>query len=189
VVAVAGIAAPGPDGPLASVVNSEPCVWHRHTVHRRRIHYRTTDRGVSQRASMARRVVDASSTEPFRVGPVQVAPAGMRVHRPVACATRVLPALASKPFPDADLLLGRPAVLYRHREWVLRPGAELFILGQVRSYGSWIMLRRPDRGPHVISTRPVGRLRVESAIAAIGGLALAVVAGAGGAVMMTVQFV
>jgi hypothetical protein len=189
VVAVAGIAAPGPGGPLLSVVNEVPCVWHRHAVHRRRIHYRTTANGVSQRGSVARRIADLASNEPFRLGSVEVRPGGLRVHRPVVCATRILPALASEPFPDADTLLGRPSYLYRHREWVLRPGAELFVLGQVRTNGSRITLRRPDRGPHIISTRPIGRLRVELAVAAIGGLALTAVAGGAGAFVMIVHFV
>lgn len=184
VVAVAGVAAPGPDGVLASVVNEVPCVWHRHIVHRRRISYR--DNG-AQRASLARRVAEAASTEPFRLGPVQIVPAGMRVHRPVAVATRILPALASEPFPDA--LVSRPPYQYRHREWVLRPGAALFILGQVRSYGPRVTLRRPDRGPNIISTRPFRRLRIESAVAAIGGLAVAVLAGASAAVILIVGFV
>jgi hypothetical protein len=189
VVAVAGVVGPGPDGLLASVVNELPCVWHRHIVHRRRIRYRSTERGVSQRASIARRVADASSRQPFRLGSVDVIPAGMRVHRPVACALRVLPALASEPFPDSDRLMGRPPYLYRHREWVLRPGVDLFVLGQVLSSGTRITLRRPDRGPHIISTRPIDRLRVDSAVASIGGLALTAVAGVSAAVVMIGHFV
>jgi E3 Ubiquitin ligase len=184
VVVVAGVAAPAPEGLLTSVVNEVPCVWHRHTVHRRRIHYR--DNG-AQRASISRRVADVASTDPIRLGPVEVVPAGMRVHRPVACATRILPALASEPFPDA--LVSRPPYRYRHREWVLRPGARLFVLGQVRSYGSRITLRRPDRGPHIISTRSIGWLRRQSAISAVGGLILTAVAGVAGAVILIVHFV
>jgi hypothetical protein len=183
VVAVAGVATPAPAGLLASVVNEVPCVWHRHTVHRRRIHYR--DNG-AQRGSISRRVADVASTDPIRLGAVEVVPTGMRVHRPVACATRILPALASEPFPEA--LVSRPPHLYRHREWVLRPGARLFVLGQVRSYGSRITLRRPDRGPHIVSTRPIGWLRRYSGVLAIGGLVLTAVAGVSGAVVLIVHY-
>lgn len=189
VVAVAGIAAPGPEGALSSVVNQVSCVWHRHTVHRRRIRYRTTANGVSQHPSVARQVADVTSTDPFRLGPVEVMPVGMRVYRPVACATRILPALASDPFPDTDMLMGYPPYRFRHREWVLRPGSELLVLGQVRSSGSRITLRRPDRGPHVISTRPIGRVRLELAVAAVGGLATAAAAAVAGVVLAIVHFV
>jgi hypothetical protein len=183
VVAVAGIAAAAPEGLLSSVVNEVPCVWHRHTVHRRRIRYRDTG---AQRASIPRRVADAASSDPIRLGAVEVVPAGMRVHRPVACPTRILPALASEPFPEA--LVSRPPYLYRHREWVLRPGTRLFVLGQVRSYGSRITLRRPERGPHIVSTRSIGWLRRYSAVCAIGGLVLTAVAGVAGALILIIHF-
>jgi hypothetical protein len=59
----------------------------------------------------------------------------------------------------------------------------------VLSSGTRITLRRPDRGPHIISTRPIDRLRVESAVASIGGLALTAVAGVSAAVVMIGHFV
>jgi E3 Ubiquitin ligase. len=177
IVAVAGVASAGPGGPLVSTINQVSCVWHRHTVHRRRIYYRATAGGVVQRGSISRRVAHGASAEPFRLGEVEVRPAGMRVHRPLACAPRILPALATEPFPDADELMGRPPYLYRHREWVLRPGVPLFVLGQLRTVGSRVTLRRPDRGPHVISTWSVRRLRAWTAVVALGSLTIA--AGAG----------
>src|SRR5688572_28920765 len=69
VVAVSGVAAPGDDGALVAVVSGDACVWHRHTVHRRQIRYRTTASGVSQRASLPRLVGDTASTEPFALRP------------------------------------------------------------------------------------------------------------------------
>jgi hypothetical protein len=184
VVALTGVASAGPGGPLVSTINQVACVWHRHTVHRRRIYYRVTAGGVSQRGSIPRRVAHAASTESFRLGEVEVRPVGMRVHRPLACAPRILPALATEPFPEADALMGRPPYLYRHREWVLRPGVPLFVLGQVRTVGSRVALRRPSRGPHIISTWSVQRLRAWTATVAIGGLALAASAGTGAIVAL-----
>ncbi|MBX6748890.1 MAG: hypothetical protein IRY85_04335 [Micromonosporaceae bacterium] len=188
IVALAGVASAGPGGPLVSAINQVTCVWHRHTVHRRRIYYRATvGGGVSQRGSIPRRVAHAASTEPFRLGDVEVRPLGMRVHRPLACAPRILPALATEPFPEAEALMGRPPYLYRHREWVLRPGTPLFVLGQVHSVGSRVTLRRPNRGPHIISTWTVRRLRAWSAIVALGGLALAAGAGVAAIVILVVH--
>src|SRR5690606_21298435 len=67
IVALAGTASAGPGGPLVSAINQVTCVWHRHTVHRRRIYYRATAGGVSQRGSIPRRVAHGASTEPFRL--------------------------------------------------------------------------------------------------------------------------
>ncbi|HEY7225367.1 MAG TPA: GIDE domain-containing protein [Micromonosporaceae bacterium] len=227
-VAVFGAAGAGPDGVLRSAVNDEPCVWHRHVVHRRHITYRTSERGSSQRYSRRRRVADVASREPFllralvpkptrardaaaSVRPtrsggrlprgvdgaatestgasvVVVLPAGMRVHRPVVGSLRILPGLASEPFPAPDALLGRVARMYWHREWVIRPGAPLFVLGEVGSAGDRLTLARPRRGPHVVSTRTAGWLRVHSGLAVFGGLALAVVAGVAGAYLLIVHY-
>lgn len=187
IVALAGVASAGPGGPLVSTINRVTCVWHRYTVHRRRMYYRATAGGVVPRASIPRRVAHGVSTEPFRLGEVEVRPAGMRVHRPLACAPRILPALATEPFPEADALMSQPPYLYRHREWVLRPGVQLFVLGQVRSIGSRVTLRRPARGPHIISTWSVGRLRAWTTVVALGSLAVAVAAGVGAIVLLIVR--
>jgi hypothetical protein len=186
IVALAGVASPAPDGALVSTINHVTCVWHRHTVHRRRIYYRATAGGVSQRGSIPRRIAQGVSTEPFRVGDVEVRPAGMRVHRPLACSPRILPALATEPFPEAEALMDRPPYLYRHREWVLRPGVRLFVLGQVRSRGSRVTIRRPDRGPHIISTWSLRRLRAWTSLVALGGLVVAVGAGVAAIVLLIV---
>ena len=131
------LASAGPDGILRSAVNDESCVWHRHTIHHRQIRYRTTDRGQSQRSSRARRVADQSSPEPFTCeaprSSVDVYPDAMRVDRPEARPTRVLPGLVSKPFPDPDTMLATTQQMYWHREWIIRPGVPLFVLGAGRT--------------------------------------------------------
>lgn len=233
VVAVSGIADAGPAGPRRSTVTGEPCVWHRYTVHRRHIRYRSAGGGSSQRYTGRRRVADVVSPEPFVLRPVfprpatparaaaggsggeagsrgeagtaadaparlrgddglpqtpasagiavEVVPAGLRVHRPVVSGVRILPALASEPFPAADALMGRAGLLYWHREWVLRPGAPIFVLAEVHTGADAVILRRPAKGPHVVSTRTATWLRRRTAINVILGLFLAVVGSAVGA--------
>jgi hypothetical protein len=204
VVAVAGMATAGASGALRSAVNHEPCVWHRHVVHRRHVRYRTTTRGTVQRYSLRRRVADVASTQPFLLrgvppppsssgapstAVVEVAPAGMRIHRPIAQGLRILPGLASEPFPAADKIIGRVGQLYWHREWVLHPGTRIFVLGQVRSDGQRLSLQRPRQGPHVVSTRTAVWLRRSTAMSVFGGLLLATLGGLGGATLLIVHFV
>jgi hypothetical protein len=204
VVAVAGTASAAASGALRSAVNDEPCVWHRHVVHRRQVRYRTTRRGTVQRYSLRRRVADVASTQPFLLrgvaiqpsqsgapspGVVEVAPAGMRMHRPVAQGLRILPGLASEPFPPADKIIGRVGQLFWHREWVLRPGTRIFVLGQVRSDGRRLSLQRPGQGPHVVSTRTAVWLRRSTGVAVFGGLLLATLGGLAGAALLIVHFV
>jgi hypothetical protein len=223
VVAVSGLAGSGPGGPLRSAVNDEPCVWHRHVVHRRHVTYRTTGGGTVQRYTRRRRVADVASREPFLLcsavvvpqparaaradsgraepavdgdeGPgseapeVEVRPEGMRVHRPVARGERILPGLASEPFPPAEAMTGQVGQLFWHREWLLPAGVALFVLGEVTSTGSGLALRRPARGPHVVSTRTAAWLRGRTALTVFGGLALATVGAVAGTAALIVHFV
>jgi hypothetical protein len=113
----------------------------------------------------------------------------LRVHRPVAGSPRILPGLASEPFPPADALMGRAAQMYWHREWLLRAGVPLFVLAEVNAGGLAITLRRPPQGPHVVSTRSATYLRRRTAASVLLGLTLAVVAGAAGTAALIVSFV
>ena len=160
VVAVQGIGGPGSHGVLLSSVSGDVCIWHRHTVHRRQIRYRTTAKGTAQRSSLPRRVADAASTEPFVLQPalgrgpsIGIDPDGVRVHRPIARPLRVLPGLVSEPFPEPDVMMTPVQHRFTQREWIQRPGAELFVLAQVRMVGARVELRRPSRGPGIFSTR------------------------------------
>ena len=185
VVAVAGLATTGAEGPLTSAVNDEPCVWHRHIVHKRQMSLHTTDRGTVQRSSRRRRVADKASEEPFDLAGttsarVEVRPSGIRVDRPTARGTRILPGLVTEPFPAAEAMMGQVQQLFWHREWILRAGTPLFVIGEVHGSGSRISLRKPARGPHIVTTLTPSRLRWRTAARAALGVVvgpLAVVAG------------
>jgi hypothetical protein len=224
VVVVAGIAGAGSGGLLRSAVNTEPCVWHRHTVHRRRIRYGPAVGGApAQRYSHRRRVADVASREPYVLRPsfprpaeparaamgedaivrlsptdglpasmpatasVEVRPEGLRVHRPVARGLRVLPGLAWKPFPEA--LDPRVPQLYWHREWLLPAGVPLVVVAEVDAQGESVALRRPAKGPGLVTTRSASSLARRTAAAVIGGTIMAVLAGAAGAGALIVHYV
>jgi hypothetical protein len=164
-VAVAGVALATRSGPLMSVVNTRPCVWHRHTVHRRRVR-RTADG--------RKRVADVTSRDPLILGGtaarIGLLPDGIHVDRPARAATRVLPGLVSQPFPDAAGLMGGD--LYVHREWIIPGGTRLYVLGEATATAAGIVVRRPTNGPHLISTRSAGGLRRRALATAVIGFVL-----------------
>src|SRR5262249_38663865 len=106
--AVTGVAGPAR---LASTVNSEPCVWHRHTVRPRQVRYSTGRDGRPRRSRSSRRVADVSSADVFELtgvnSQIDVQPANMRIDAPERRPVRILPGIASQPIPDAaDLFSG-----------------------------------------------------------------------------------
>jgi hypothetical protein len=164
---------------LSSTVNDEPCVWHRHTVVHRQVRHSTDSRGRARRSSRRQRVGDVASAEQFTLtdgaASVAVLPERMRVHRPQRRATRVLPGVASQPFPEAaELFSGGPVRnAYHHREWVIAPGTALIVLGEVTTRGGQVVIRRPARGWHLISTAGRGRLVWQAGLQMVAVFALA----------------
>jgi hypothetical protein len=177
-----------------STVNGELCVWHRHTVVHRQVRYRTSSNGRTRRTTRSKRVADVSSGEPFALAGVtdriDVLPEAMRVYRPQRRATRVLPGIVSKPFPDAAELMNNSIQnFYRHREWIIRAGTPLFVLGEVAGRGSRIAVRRPARGLHLISTLGRTQLIRRTGIGAAIGLGVSAVCLVAGVVVLLVAIV
>ena len=189
---VVGTAVAGAGGELTSTVNQELCVWHRHTIQHRQVRYRTNAKGQSRRSSHAKRAGDVRSPEAFilasatdrssaggvAAGGIEVRPDALRVDRPERRKDRILPGIASQPFPDAATLAGTGSVQnsYRHREWIIRAGTPLFVLGEVAGREARVVIRRPPKGPHLISTRGATQIRARARLGAV--LALAVAAAA-----------
>jgi hypothetical protein len=185
--AVVGTAG-GPE--TKSTVNNEPCVWHRHTVRHQQTRTRTNRQGRSRRSSRSRRVADVSSTGAFQlVGPEQaitVLPTNMLVHRPQRRASRILPGIASKPIPASTELFSGAAVVnaYHHREWIIRTGTPLYILGEVAGRGPRVAIRRPAKGLHLISTCSAHYLVRRAQALMLGAFVAAVLSLAAGIVVL-----
>lgn len=158
-VAVTGVARAGRAGPLVSTINGQDCVWHRHTVHRRRVRRRADGR--TRQSLRRKRVADVASTESVilvgaSVG-VEVQPLDFRLDRPTRAGVRYLPSRITRSFPDAEGLMGNE--LYIHREWIVQSGTPLYVLAEATASGGRLVLRRPGKGLGVISTRRVAALR------------------------------
>ena len=181
-VALTGTAHPGRDGPLTSAVNAVPCVWHRHTVH-----HRATD-GRSRPSLRRRLVADETSRDTLLLsGPtarIPLQPHGFQVDRPAPAGARRLPGLVSRPFPEAAALMSPDR--YDHREWVIPSGTRLYVLAEAVTLPGGIVLRRPSRGPHLVSTRSLGGVRRRALTAAVIAFAIAAGAAAGSVVAIVV---
>jgi hypothetical protein len=154
-------------------------VWHRHSVRHRQTHVRTDKSGRSHRSTRVKRVADVSSTSTFALtgsqAQIDVLPADMLIHQPERRANRILPGIASAPIPAAAELFSGGAVRnsYHHREWIIRAGTPLYVLGEVAGRGARVAVRRPARGLHLISTRSRQALIGRARLLMLGGFALA----------------
>jgi hypothetical protein len=178
-VAVTGKAEAGPAGPLMSAVNALPCVWHRHIV-RHRATVRMGD-GRQRQSLRSRLVADETSRDTLLLsGPtarIPLQPQGFQVDRPAPAGARQLPGMVSRPFPDAAALMSPDR--YDHREWVIHTGTPLYVLAEVASDQGAIVLRRPSRGPYLLSTRSLGGVRRRALMSAVTAFAVATVAAVG----------
>jgi hypothetical protein len=175
-VAVTGQAASGPAGPLTSSVNALPCVWHRHT-----IRHRSAVRGSGGRSRpslRSRLVADETSLDTLLVSGLKaripLQPQGFQVDRPAPAGVRQLPGLASRPFPDDAALMTLDR--YDHREWVIHAGTRLYVLAEAVNLPGGLVLRRPSRGPHLVSTRGLRAVRLRALMTAVMAFVVAAVA-------------
>jgi hypothetical protein len=190
--AVAGTATAAADGALISTVNRQRCVWYRYDVVHRQVRQRRDSKGRLRQSSSRRRVGGNTSQDPFflvgRAGRVEIRPDKMRVHRAERERTRILPGMVEKPFPDADAIMGSGGVQnsYHHKEWILREGTQLYVLGEVTRAGDMVILGKPAKGPHILSTRTGPQLLSQARLVSILTVVVATVAATTGLVMVIV---
>ena len=165
--AVVGHAHPDDDGPLRSPQTGTECVWWRRTVRRR-----TSQDGAWEMLE------EAASDRAFvlveETGNIGVDPRGVVVTAPEQVGGR-----------DDWTVDG----VVRHEEWVVRPGAELYVHGEAHDRDGSLVLAHPESptDPFLVSTRASGALREDSLLlqrrwawgggaSGVAGLALVVAA-------------
>ena len=109
-----------------------------------------------------------TSSTPFAVrdatGPVAVNPDGANVDRPSACSTASTPMwrtrrrrcragwrASSSSFLRSGSQSG--TLGFEYEEWVIRPGARLYVHGEVSDASGRVAFAKPSEGRYVISTR------------------------------------
>jgi hypothetical protein len=146
-------------------------------------------------------VSDLTSSAPFVVsdgsGQVAVAPEGASVDHPERVVDRFDPQTASVPANLAGVvgtLLrsgGESGTLgFRYQEWIIRPGARLYVHGEVADATGRLAFAKPAQGRYIISTRSeeqivgaaqrnAGIALAAAAVAAIAGVVLIVLGAVG----------
>jgi hypothetical protein len=140
---VVGQAAPGDGGLLAAPHSGSEAVWHRSSVTHRywEIEETRNDRGETSRSRVEKEstVSDLVSEAPFLVsdgsGEVLVAPDGANVDAPERVVDRFDPQTEA---PSSGFLVNLfrsdpdgGTLGFRYQEWIIRPGARLYVHGVV----------------------------------------------------------
>jgi hypothetical protein len=191
---VVGQAAPGEGGVMKAPHSGADAVWHHSTVTHRywEMEERVVD-GQRQRNRVERdeTVSDITSAQPFVIsdgtGQVAVSPDGAKVDKPERVADRFEPQVSEQQLPS-----GLAGVLgsflrsgsqsgtlgFRYQEWIIRPGARLYVHGEVSDATGRVAFAKPSEGRYIISTRSeeeiVGAAERNATIATGVGGALAV---------------
>jgi hypothetical protein len=198
---VVGQAAPGEGGAIKAPHSGVDAVWHRSTVTHR--YWEIQERVVNNertrnRVESQELVSDITSSSPFLVrdasGTVAVNPDGADVDRPERVLDRFDPHVENAPLPSG--LMGLVGSVLRsgaqsgtlgfeYEEWVIRPGARLYVHGEVSDATGRVAFARPASGRYIISTRSEEEIvgsaersatiaRVVVAVAAVAGAVLIV---------------
>ncbi|WP_328606281.1 E3 ubiquitin ligase family protein [Amycolatopsis sp. NBC_00345] len=196
---VVGAAHPRPEGPLIAEVSKTPCVWYRYQVEREYEHVVYRD-GRRRRSKRTEKVADHTSNEGYALIDEQgrtigVAPDGTRPEAVEQTVDRF------EPYQGGDQSfelfgLRLPALLggsrdstlgYRYREWLIRPGTRLYVLGEAHDNAGPLVIGKPrERGHFLIAAKTEEELRADRTrrhkllaagvlIAFFGGIALTVV--------------
>jgi hypothetical protein len=190
---VVGQAAPGEAGALSAPHSGAEAVWHHTTVHHR--YWETQSETVNgqtrrNRVEHEETVSDITSAAPFVVsdgtGQVAVSPEGASVDHPEQVVDRFDSQSAAAPGGVAGIVgsflrsgANSGTLGFRYQEWIIRPGARLYVLGEASDPTGRLAFADPADGRYVISTRSeeqiVGAARRNAGIsqtaAAVAGVA------------------
>jgi len=198
---VVGQAAPGEGGTIRAPHSGADVVWHHSTV--RHQYWEMQEQVVDgqrrrNRVERSEVVSNITSAQPFMVddgtGAVAVAPDGADVDHPERVLDRFDPHVESQPLPSG--LMGLVGSVLRsgassgtlgfeYEEWVIRPGARLYVHGEVSDASGRVAFAKPDKGRYIISTRSEEQIvgsaergatiaRVITGVLAVAGVALVV---------------
>jgi hypothetical protein len=166
---VVGQAAPGEGGLIKAPHSCTDAVWHHSTVTHRywEMEERVVD-GQRQRNRVERdeTVSDITSAAPFLVsdgsGLVAVSPDGANVDKPERVVDRFEPQVTQEQLPSglagvlsSFLRAGSQSgtLGFRYQEWIIRPGARLYVHGEVSDASGRVAFAKPSEGRYIISTR------------------------------------
>ncbi|SFB32104.1 E3 Ubiquitin ligase [Amycolatopsis marina] len=192
---VVGTAHPRPEGALVSEVSKSECVWYRYRIDRQYEHVEYRD-GRRYRSKRTEKVVEHTSAEGYALIDEQgrtigVDPNGTNPDGVEQSVNRFEPHHGGGGHSElfgirlpAVLGGGRDSTLgYEYKEWLIRPGRRMYILGEVHDKIGPLVIGKPEQGGHfLISTRTEDELRADRVqrhkflavgviVAVVGGIA------------------
>jgi hypothetical protein len=168
---VVGAAHPRPEGPLTAELSKTECVWYRYRIDR---HYEVIEYrdGKRHRRKRTERVAEHTSHQGYAVidnegRTIGVDPNGTNPDGVEQTVSRFEPHHDDRGGVDLfgirlPALFGRSdsTIGYDYKEWVIRPGQRLYILGEVHDRIGPLVIGKPaDKGHFIISTRTEEELR------------------------------
>lgn len=163
---VIGAATPGPQGMLTAELSKVECVWHRHVVHRR---YQKVSYDTNRRRSVSEerdKVADFTSNALLGItdntGFIQVDPNAATIDGAELIVDRFEPRAnqaATSFFGISFDFSSDDTIGYDYQEWIIRPGSQLFVHGEVSDRIGQLTFVKPEAGPYVISTRSEEQFR------------------------------
>jgi hypothetical protein len=189
-----GAAQAGPHGLVDAPESKLDAVWVRtKVVHKywEMVETRTDGRTTRTRQEREETVSENESTTPFALGDdtgsVLIHPEGADIDRPEQVVDRFdqrsTAERAGDGFVSALLRSGQDSgtLGFQHQEWIIRPGTELYVQGEVADRTGALVFARPrDKGDFVISTRSEEEIVAgaeRNAKLALGGAVVAAVLG------------
>ncbi|MEU6640929.1 E3 ubiquitin ligase family protein [Saccharomonospora sp. NPDC046836] len=187
---VVGAAYPRPEGLLTAELSKTECVWFRYEVKR---HYETVEYrdGKRHRVKRTENVAGHTSWEGYALIDEQgrtigVDPNGTKPDAVEQTVSRFEPhnggggsvELFGFKLPQFVVGGGSTTIGYDYKEWAIRPGRRLYILGEVHDRIGPLVVGKPENGGHyLISTRTEQELR-DDRVKRHRFLAVGVIAGA-----------
>ena len=170
---VVGAAHPRPEGLLTAELSKTECVWYRYQVERqyedveyRDGHRRTTKRTetVAEQTSFDGYALIDEAGRTIGVDPNGTNPDGVeqtvsRFEQPQNNPGQVELFGIKLPnfFGSNNSTIG-----FEYKEWVIRPGRRLYILGEVHDKIGPLVIAKPQEGPFIISNRTEDELRASA---------------------------
>lgn len=168
---VVGAAHPRPEGLLTAEISKTECVWYRYRVDRQYEHVENRN-GRRHYSKRTEKVADHASSAGFAVvdedgRTIGVDPGGTRLDSAEQSVSRFEPhhggngggELFGIKLPN---FLGRGdgTIGFDYKEWIIRPGRRLYILGEVHDKIGPLVIGKPEQDGHfIISTRSEAELR------------------------------
>lgn len=169
---VVGAAYPRPEGLLTSELSRTPCVWYRYRIERQYEHVQYRD-GRRYRSKRTEKVADFTSGEGYALIDEQgrtigVAPQGTQPEGVEQTVNRF------EPYRGGDqgfelfglrvpgFLVGNQdsTIGYEYKEWVIRPGTRLYVLGEVHDIIGPLVIAKPqEKGTFIIAAKTEQELR------------------------------